>query len=73
MDLDEEEIFADIRAQQLVGFRPGQFQGSIEEVFEQVHPEDVPEVREAYERALEERSAFRAGFRVQTTEDPFDG
>lgn len=51
--------------QQIVGLEPGEFEGTYEEFIERVHPEDVPRIEAALERAIENDELYRDGFRIR--------
>jgi len=49
--------------ERLMGFEPGEFDGTLSAVFDLIHPEDLPEVREQIERAVETDSIYDGEFR----------
>ncbi|ELY46262.1 PAS domain S-box protein, partial [Natronorubrum sulfidifaciens] len=59
-DLDWNETL-----QRIVGLEPGEFEGTYEEFIERVHPEDVPRIEAALERAIENDELYRDGFRIR--------
>jgi PAS domain S-box-containing protein len=50
--------------ERLMGFEPGEFDGTLSAVFDLIHPEDRPEVRERMDSAVETDSVYDGEFRV---------
>jgi len=50
--------------QRVMGLDPGEFGGSYEAFADRVHPDDLPAVERAVERALETGDAYRSEFRM---------
>jgi PAS domain S-box-containing protein len=49
--------------ERLMGFEPGEFDGTLSAVLDLIHPEDRPDVREQIERAVETDSIYDGEFR----------
>ena len=54
--------------ERLMGFEPGEFDGTLSAVFDLTHPEDRAEVREQIEQAIETDGVYDAEFRMIDTD-----
>jgi PAS domain S-box-containing protein len=55
----------DERSLSLFGLAAGDFDGSSERVFSQIHEEDLPEIERLFQKSIEERSKLNAEFRIK--------
>ena len=55
----------DERSLLLFGLAAGNFDGSTERVFSQIHEEDFPEIEKLFQKSIEERGKLNAEFRVK--------
>ena len=61
---ETDEVVLSDTLERLLGFEPGEFDGTLSAAFDLIHPEDSPEVREQIERAVETDSIYDGEFRV---------
>jgi PAS domain S-box-containing protein len=57
-------VIWDVRLEEIFGYAPGTFPRTFEAWLERIHPEDVPEVLEIVNRAMDERSSYLLRTRV---------
>ncbi|EMA11405.1 PAS domain S-box-containing protein [Haloarcula vallismortis] len=62
-DCETNEVVWNDTLEQLMGFEPGEFDGTLSAVLDLIHPEDRPEFREQIERAVETDSIYDGEFR----------
>jgi len=63
-DCETNEVAWSDTLERLMGFEPGEFDGTLSAVFDVIHPEDRPEVREQMEHAVETDGIYDGEFRV---------
>ncbi len=63
-DLATDVLVWDNRLNELFGLMPGQAVQRLEDLFARIHPDDVPAVRESYERCRREGVDFHCEYRV---------
>lgn len=69
LDLETDELFWDERSEQLFGYEPGEFPGTIEGFKRRVHSEDWPVVEAKLEKAVRSGDQCEVTYRVQPSED----
>ncbi|MDQ2051826.1 PAS domain S-box protein [Natronolimnohabitans sp. A-GB9] len=65
LNVETNELDWNDTLQRIVGLEPGEFEGTYEDFIERVHPEDVPRIEAALERAIENDELYRDGFRLR--------
>jgi len=65
-NLKTNEEYWDRNTEDVFGLEPGTFEGTYEGFKKRVHPEDLQELEQATEEAIENRGTFRKEFRIQT-------
>jgi PAS domain S-box-containing protein len=63
-DPETGDVVWDETLERVMGFDPGEFEGTYDAFVDRVHPEDRPKIERAAERALETGDAYRSEFRM---------
>jgi GGDEF domain-containing protein len=73
LDLETDELFWDERSEQLFGYDPGNFPGTIDGFKRRVHSEDWPVVESKIEQAVDSRDQCQVTYRVPVPEEDAEG
>ena len=63
-DIEKNKVQWTERLYEFHGLRPGEFDGTVEAFTKLIHPEDLPRVQKALERALHDKTPYDLEFRV---------
>lgn len=63
-DLETGETVLDPSLEQLYGFEPGSWDGDYDDWAAIVHPDDLPSVQEAWNRAIEDGEPYQIVYRI---------
>ena len=64
-DMETDDVVVNERVEELIGLEFGEFSGTFESFVERVHPEDVPTVNEAIQRAIAHDELYETEFRLE--------
>jgi len=64
-DMETDEVIWTESMERLFGLEPGSFEGTFEAFAKRVHPDDLPEVQEAIETAVERDELFQTEYRIE--------
>ncbi|MEZ3170117.1 PAS domain S-box protein [Halorubrum sp. RMP-47] len=70
-DIETDDVVWDDSLEQVMGIEPGEFEGTFQAFADRVHPEDLPQVEEQIDHAVETESMYRTEFRMKKADGDY--